>query len=130
MSTKAIEGFLRTAYSDEKLAALLAWTEDGGLSALSCCCLVGIPTRVGAFNKRLEFGAFHSEEIDSHYLIAQSIPGATEAEWEFIRLGDDEERRTAIIPLIRAEMARRDALNTPEAGRGELARNHREFCAS
>lgn len=115
MSTKAIERFLQTAYTDEKLAALLAWAEDGGLSALSCCCLIGISTRVGSFNKAFEFSPAHGgTNRRSHYLIARSLEGAVEAELEFMGLGDDGRRRARIIPLIHAEMEHRAALRAVE----------------
>jgi hypothetical protein len=44
MKTENIVKFLQTAYTDEKLAALLAHAQDGKLAYRSCCCLIGFPS--------------------------------------------------------------------------------------
>lgn len=126
MSTKAIERFLKTAYTDEQLTMLLAHSEDGKMSFYSCCCLRGVPTADHALR-----GSFVREE-------RVTSPGDHPAYWdtattlhhdaerEFYDLSSmkpsnedqydlsDAERRTKLIPLIKAEMARRDALRTQE----------------
>jgi hypothetical protein len=113
MSTENIVRFLQTAYSDEKLSELLAHAQDGKLCWSSCCCFVGVLTADHAL--RGWAGGVKFDPISTlprcsepHYLSAKEIPGAKEAEKEFKRLGDDYDRRAAIIPLILAEMERRE----------------------
>lgn len=110
MSTKAIEYYLQTAYSDEHLTALLAHAEDGKLSYWSCCCFIGIPTAEHALRGRMN--SFDAS-IEPHYQYARLAAGAEEAEDEYIELdhpgGRGPER---LIPIIRAEMARRESLAT------------------
>lgn len=114
MSTDAIQKFLRPpdkggAYSDEKLAALLAHAEDGKLSYWSCCCLEGIPAAAHALYVRDGFCGQHSV-------------GNSDISGDFQNLGRkrddgtitldeveaDELRRKRLIPLIHAEMALRE----------------------
>lgn len=118
MSTQAIEQFLQTAYTDEKLAALLAHCEDGKLAWASCCCFVGIPTATHALRTDLVNGAA------GHYSLATTIVGAHEAEVEFFGLGDDSERRAKLLPIIRAEMKRRDSLATHNVTAREYGDNN------
>lgn len=118
MSTKAIERFLQTAYSDEKLVALLAHAEDGKLVFTSCCCLIGIPTADHA----LQGSTISHPKLIPHYRLAKELQGAREAETEFMEIGfrlrDGEDmetvRRAVLIPMIHAEIARRDALRTQD----------------
>lgn len=129
MSTKAIEQFLQTAYTDERLAMLLAHAEDGKLSYASCSCLIGIP---------LCNHALHSANCacdnKCHNKARRVFEGANEAEDEFMDLGfNDAERRENLIPLVRAEMDRRASLathKTPEAERGEPGVTKEEFCSA
>jgi hypothetical protein len=112
MSTKAIEQFLQTAYTDEKLAALLAHAEDGKLAYESCCCLAGFPDARHAYQ-----GSLCEEEADvsTHGPFYWNIDNARDGiSLAFQRLGiDDAARRAKLIPLIKAEIARRDSLKTP-----------------
>lgn len=99
--------FMREHYSDEQLAALLSHAEDGKLFFLSCCCFVGIPTA----NHPLK--GFRFPMWGDHYFKVIKRNGYRQAENAFGSIGacgGDPERRAAIIPLIRAEMARRDLL--------------------
>ncbi len=111
LQTKNIQNFLRTAYSDEGLAALLAHAEDGKLSYTSCTCLIG---SVNPGHALLPAGGY-CEDI-WHLYIVRALPFAKEAEAEFDKLGDpgdgltpwsDELRRERVLPLIQAEISRR-----------------------
>lgn len=112
MSTENIVKFLQTAYSDEKLAALLAHAQDGKLAYNSCCCFIGVATADHALEIAREKRWADYEIPDVHHLnLAKELPCAAAAEREFLSLGKtDEERRAAIIPLILAEMERREKL--------------------
>lgn len=97
-----IRSFLREAYTDERLIALLEHAEDGKLSYTSCCCLVG------GSNAPHPLRAYWDEWDHEHCHQARMLPGAKEAEQEFWELGKtDAERCERIIPIIREEMARR-----------------------
>lgn len=119
MSNEAIiSEFLKTAYTDEKLAALLAHAEDGRLSHYSCCCLAGVPSATHALRGRDEtplgatswtHGAYHPETNQKRAAsgafnqLAYDAPEGRPSEQE-----QDAIRRTKLIPLIKAEMARRE----------------------
>lgn len=114
MSTKAIEQFLATAYSDERLAMLLAHAEDGKLAYASCSCLIGIPAATHALRG---YGSYCGE-MHAHFPASDL---AASAEREFLYFAklrepdEDAKRRAKLIPLIHAEMERRAALReTPE----------------
>ena len=105
--------FMKDHYSDEKLAALLAHAEDGKLTYNSCCCLIGVltadhPLRGAGVSPHLSAGM-------PHLMQARKLYGH-EAEIGFFGLGENNgERRAKLIPLIRAEIARRDALRDLDA---------------
>lgn len=113
-----LRAFLQAHYSDEKLAALLAHAEDGKLVYESCCCFVGIATADHALHVKNEF--YFTEE---HYSQALALPGGASADLAYCLLVKEmniffninkkernKYRRQQIIPLIREEMARREAL--------------------
>lgn len=111
----AIERFLQTAYTDERLAALLAHAEDGKLSWHSCCCLIGVPTADHALR-----GSVAEGTLEEHYQLARARFGLV-ADRSYMNLSHkdnwikaDAERRAKLIPMIRAEIARRDALRTQD----------------
>lgn len=122
MSTEAIERFLQEAYTDERLAMLLAHAEDGKLSFHSCCCFVGVLTADHALRGYTNCQDVLFSELTTaqpHYIIARTLDGASLAEAEFREIGgdgpakeQDAARRASIIPLIRVEIARRDALKS------------------
>jgi len=111
MNTENIVKFLQTAYTDQGLADLRAHTEEGKLSARSCCCLIGITNAPHALRGEiLEFtqgrtlppGSTHHQTVRLGSALADS------AECEFFALGtDDAERRQRLLPLILAEEERR-----------------------
>ena len=109
-----IREFLRTAYSDERLAMLLAHAQEGKLSYMSCCCLIGIPTANHALKEVLQGG--------DHIIKSRALPGGMEAEKAFYALigglatpkasleVGDHARRLRLIPMVKAEMRRRSRL--------------------
>lgn len=105
---QVISEFMQRHYSDERLAWLLAHTEDGLLSYNSCCCFIGIAVvsdeaLCGAF-----CGCFPSPLAPVSR--ARLLLGGRDAEDAFRMLGaGDEKRRAKLIPLIRSEMARRES---------------------
>jgi hypothetical protein len=124
-SKHAIRVFLRTAYTDERLAWLLAHARSGKLSYHSCCCLVGVATA----DHRLEGRTPASALPASHYALAKRFVGAPEAELAYRHLGlvaprcavsADEERRRRLIPMIRAEMRRREWLRAQREAQESL----------
>lgn len=130
-----------THYNDEKLAALLAHAQSGKLSYSSCCCFVGSATSDHALQSRQLPGqmlclrtmvsasdgtpdVFYTalRPAVQHLLDARSLPGAVEAEQAFFDLavskaacGDHDQndalRRRRLIPMIKAEMKRREKLS-------------------
>lgn len=112
-----ISGFLRTEYTDEKLAALLAHSEDGRLAFFSCCCFAGLPSATHALRgvALAEFEILrgmaegHDKDLD------EALPWFQMSN-AFCGLGiDDEVRRAKLIPLIKAEMDRREAEKSIES---------------
>jgi len=105
--------YMRRHYSDEALAHLLAHAEDGRLAFHSCTCFIGVPPAVAASS------ALHGECVmwGCRALFAsearRDIPEADAAEDAFFDLGQyDHDRRNNLIPLIKAEMARREFLRS------------------
>lgn len=112
MSTENIQKFLAEAYTDEKLAALLAHAQDGKLAYRSCCCLIGIPTANHALRGYMpEFKTGRPLPIEyQHHLAMRFTEHAAQAEKEFYNLGStDAELRERLIPLILSEIERRAA---------------------
>lgn len=111
--------YMRQNYSDQKLAELLAFAEDGKLSYSSCCCFVGVPT---ANHSLMSMADAASASDCDHYQSAIAIPEAPVAERAFRTLAVDSadgsseerdaERRARLIPLIYAEIKRRDDLKS------------------
>jgi hypothetical protein len=119
--TANIQKFLETAYTDEKLAALLAHAQDGKLAYSSCCCLIGIP---GADHALVGAGEYCGPIVEHVNMTRAEVPYAAAAEFEFCGLGVDERlghplsdvlRRERLIPLILAEQSRRAAMRPTEA---------------
>lgn len=107
-----ITGFLRKQYTDEKLAALLAHAQDGKLAYYSCCCFAGVATAHHALRGEMPADGSISAGSKSGHEDNDSWMAMSNA---FCELGmDDEARRAKLIPLIKAEMARREALR-PES---------------
>lgn len=107
-----ISDYLRVAYTDERLAMLLAHAEDGKLSFNSCCCLIGVTTvdhALTGYQEPCPQGRAYGDA--THLTMARGREGSPGdvAEDAFCDLGDnDARRRERIIPLIKAEMERRE----------------------
>lgn len=106
-----ISGFLRTAYTDERLAMLLAHAESERLAFFSCCCFAGVPTAKHALQgQMLAPNAINHGYAKGHKADTESLQWAAMSS-AFCALGDDDiERRAKLIPLIHAEMQRRKSL--------------------
>lgn len=109
---KTVRAFMQAHYTDKRLAQLLCHARDGKLAYYSCCCFIGIPTANHALKqKTTHVGVPHYEE-------AKRLNGAGAAEVAFCELmlagnsdfkkPEDEVRRRVLIPMIRAEMKRRE----------------------
>lgn len=107
-----IRAFMQAHYTDERLAQLLAHCQDGKFAFNSCCCFVAIPTADHALQGE---GDWHHQ----HYADAHRLSGASEAESAVFHLVDhlgihlNRDFRRILIPIIRAEIKRRDALVAP-----------------
>jgi hypothetical protein len=115
-SKQAIRNFMQLHYTDERLAQLLAHAQEGKLSFMSCCCFIAIPTANHALRQRGETGG--------HLLIARTLPGAIEAELAFMSLGQDTRRRRILIPMVRAEMRRRERVTLESSKLVTLDKEH------
>lgn len=128
---RAIRKFLATAYSDERLAWLLAHARSGRLSYRSCCCLIGVATA----DHPLQEKSAPEQFVHSHYTLAKTFLGAREAELAFYYLGHigrwwvtasaDTQRRRRLIPMIKAEMRRREWLRAQRESDEALAASSR-----
>lgn len=106
--------FMRDHYNDERLAMLLAHAQEGKLRYDSCCCFIGIPTSDHA----LLSGYGNTVGGANHYFVGKALTGAFFAEVAFCQMGRgmecstheerDAMRRRILIPMIHAEMRRRD----------------------
>jgi hypothetical protein len=113
-----IRVFLQSQYSDGRLAWLLAHAQSGRLAYFSCCCFIGTLTADHAL--RGYGGSDYAERMSatSHLAKARQLENAHSAEVAFNDLGcvsvseeefgDDHVRRRRIIPMIKAEMRRRE----------------------
>jgi hypothetical protein len=104
-----ITQFLQTQYSDERLAMLLAHAEDGKLAYYSCCCFAGVPTATHALQGDYKEVAFNVGISDHEYhpdwnWDTREVMSRAYAHFALT----DELRRAKLIPLIEAEMARRE----------------------
>jgi hypothetical protein len=119
MNTANIVQFLQTAYTDENLAALLAHAQDDKLSFCSCCCLIGVtnaPHALRGYVAEFAQGRVLPAESTHHQAVRVSSELAAIAEADFAYLGSsDEERRERLIPLVEAEIARREQIREHEA---------------
>jgi hypothetical protein len=110
---QAIRKFMRENYTDERLAMLLAHAQSGRLAFDSCCCFIGIPSAPHALAGA---GERAQPEPLHHRIYGNKLPDGSRAEWAYAELGGpscheptrDIVRRRKIIPMIRAEMRRRE----------------------
>jgi hypothetical protein len=129
MNTANIVKFLQTAYTDENLAALLAHAQDEKLSYCSCCCLIGItnaPHALRGYIPEFSQGRVPPAESTHHQTARLNSELAASAEADFAALGNsDAERREHLIPLVEAEIARREELGEHD-GQMALASLHQD----
>ena len=115
MNTSNIVKFLQTAYTDENLAALLAHAQDEKLSFFSCCCLIGVtnaPHALRGYVPEFAQGRVLPAGSTHHQSVRLGSELAADAEEEFFFLGNsDAERRKHMLPLIEAEIARREQVS-------------------
>jgi hypothetical protein len=106
-----IRQFMRDNYTDERLAMLLAHAQEGKLEYHSCCCFIGVPTADHALQNEIrDLPSSH------HYFTGVRLVNANAAEKAYYLLGvrasrsdtEDALRRRILIPIIRAEMKRRE----------------------
>ena len=110
---RAIRQYLRTAYTDERLAWLLAHARAAKLMYQSCCCLIGAATADHALRSQADVNLASA----AHYHLARKFVGAREAEQAYWELGytgksrsvqsSDEVRRRRLVPMILSEMRQR-----------------------
>ena len=110
---RAIRNFLRTAYTDERLTWLVEHARSGRLVYNSCCCLVGVVTADHTLQGKVPV----RELATSHYALAKTFVGASAAERAYQDMGyvgktrvpsADDVRRRRLVPLVKAEIRRRD----------------------
>lgn len=116
---KILTDFMRKHYTDEKLAALLAHAEDEKLSYFSCCCFIGVSTADHALRCFGEYVGSINNSGEDHYDTAYRTNDGDLADIAYCNLAAtdeeddlkaDAERRERIIPLIKAEMNRRQCI--------------------
>jgi hypothetical protein len=105
-------------YTDERLAQLLAHAQDGKLAYDSCCCFIGVATVDHALKPKTTGTGLGLTA--RHYLRAKTLDGAVLAEEAYRSLpietclwtakDYDDVRRRILIPMVRAEIRRRDKL--------------------
>jgi hypothetical protein len=119
-SRKAIRAYIQNHWDDQRLHDVYAFNADGKMRfASSCCCLMGV-TKTEALHEKSCNDHFE-KQLDSHYYLAQRLPGGVAAEeayrtfgYYFTKVGktlvvhtSDELRRVRLSALLRAEIRRR-----------------------
>ncbi len=128
----AIRAFMQRNYTDERLAQLLAHARDGKLAYFSCCCFIGVATADHALRGDFgdPFAGFETPGDNPHYPAAKQLPGAIAAEFAFQSLStcdyDDSMRRRILIPIIRAEMRRREKIRSTQPYAEQTAHEDQE----
>ena len=99
--------YLQNAYTDERLAMLLAHAQSGRLAWYSCCCFVGVATADHALQGECEPLSLLFPSPPTHlYKIGFNGVFASNAYQDIA--DNDCDRRRLVIPLIKAEMKRRE----------------------
>lgn len=106
-----LRDFMRLQYSDERLVMLLDHARSGALSFRSCCCFIGIVTTDLKVLHSLMCGDYGCERWKTNLRSARALPGASQAEGAFKLLSWHDERRSLLlIPIILAELKRRNSI--------------------
>jgi len=117
-----IRAFMQAHYTDERLAQLLAHAQDGKLAFDSCCCFIGATTAQHSLQPSRQTTGYQEGWVsvdgqsEIHTALARVSEMAVKAETAFCHLttelNDDSRgdsvRRRILIPMIRAEMRRRE----------------------
>jgi len=119
---RPIRTFLQIAYTDERLAALLAHAQQGKLAFDSCCCLLGCSNAPHSLLGKSERasspngGLLHHWEVRRLAGYPPSCANSHPAEIAFSKLpGTFDQRHHILIPVVKAEMRRRDRLKAQQA---------------
>ena len=124
---QAIRDFMQNHYTDARLAELLAHAQNGYLDYTACCCFIGITTADHALVRE---GGMESRGTTMHYFAARELDGALAAEQAFNHIANYAKykttearnafRRRILVPMIRAEMKRRERARIREEYKQEL----------
>lgn len=126
-SKQILRTWVRENFSDEKLASVAAFNQDGKMSFRNPCgCLMGVTysetLHLGAGCNREHYWLARKEDLAQTRRFAALFPsfrmGKTERAYNFLGynasfgncLGDDQIRRRRFAALLRAEIRRRDSL--------------------
>lgn len=103
MGTDAIEALVAT-WTDQKLAEVLAFNQDGKMDAnRTCCCLIGVHTSDNLHEKR----CYRDHYYRAHLKNCGYDEAVGAAEFEYMVLGGNRERQLTLDAILRAEMERR-----------------------
>ena len=136
-SKQVVREWVRGNFSDEKLASVAAFNEDGKMSFRNPCgCLMGVThsefLHQGHDCDRKHYWIARREDLAQTRPFAALFPstriGRTEKAYNFLGyspdfrncFGDDELRRRRFSALLRAEMRRRDRINVLAVGQPVL----------
>lgn len=123
-SKQVVRAWIRTNFSDQRLASVAAFNEDGGMSFRNPCgCLMGVtysePLHAGHGCDRQHYWVARREDLAQSRRFAALFPssriGKAEKAYLFLGFspkfancfGNDEVRRRRFSALLRAEMRRR-----------------------
>lgn len=113
MKTENIKKFLEFAFTDERLIALLAHTQDRKLSYHSCCCLIGsanAPHALRGVIEEMKQGRALPDGSLHHQGLRLTSEIAAKAEEEFFDIAPTDALRCEVLqPLIEAEILRRES---------------------
>ncbi len=126
-SKQMVREWVRANFSDEKLASVAAFNEDGKMSFRNPCgCLMGVTyssqLHVGHGCNREHYWIARRQDLAQTRRFASFFPfsriGKAEKAYNFLGFspnynhcfGDDQLRRRRFSALLRAEMRRRDRL--------------------
>jgi hypothetical protein len=129
-SKQIVRDWVRSNFSDQRLAGVAAFNSDGKMSFRNPCgCLMGVtfsePLHMGHDCDRKHYWLARRQDLAQTRRFAALFPssriGKAEKAYNFLGysaafsncFGDDELRRRRFSALLRAEMRRRDRLNRP-----------------
>lgn len=118
---------MQAHYTDERLAMLLAHAQSGRLAFDSCCCFIGVPNAPHALCGNKERGPIdpiHHRNVpikleEEYYKAENAFLHLETKHWK--ASDGDSIRRRILIPMIKAEMKRRERVKFVEEYKAELA---------